>query len=96
MSVGLAKDLQYPLYPNNKVTHRKSKKLQTRGSEWNNAAIEVKKGRKEGKENSYPFIHPAPGLHQFPSPSQPKGKNENKGENGVHAERKKENKKNQE
>ena len=39
--VGLAKDVAYPLksllFSSNKVTSRKSKKLWTKGPEWNNA-----------------------------------------------------------
>ena len=54
--VGLAEDLAYPLKPllfsSNKVTSRKSKKLWTKGPEWNNAAYEEKK-------KYHYFTHPA-------------------------------------
>ena len=45
--VRLTEDVAYPLKPplfsSNKVTSRKSKKLWTKGFEWNNAAYEKKK-----------------------------------------------------
>ena len=54
--VGLTKDTAYPLTPSlfssNKVTSRKSKKLWTKGPEWNNAAYEE-------KEKYHYFTHPA-------------------------------------
>ena len=54
--VGLAKNVAYPLKPpffsSNKVTSRKSKKLWTKGPEWNNAAYEE-------KEKNHHFTRPA-------------------------------------
>ena len=54
--VGLAEDIAYPLKPpffsSNKVKSRKSKKLWTKGPEWNNAAYEE-------KEKYHYFTHPA-------------------------------------
>ena len=52
-----------PLFSSNKVTFRKSKKLWTKGPEWNNPAY-------EGKEKSHYFMH-----HQFPFLFQLKRKN---------------------
>ena len=54
--VGLAKNVAYalkpPLFPNKKVTSWTSKKLWTKGSEWNNAAYEE-------KEKYHYFTHSA-------------------------------------
>ena len=80
---GLQNTIQYPLnplYPNNKVLHKKSKKLKPNNLGWNNTANEVKK--KKGRKRK--FLH---FTHPIQSPSQPKGKNagtkEKKGWDGI-------------
>ena len=56
----------------------KARSYKPKSIEWNKSAIEVKK--KKGRKRKFlPFHTPSTGPHQFQSPSQPKGKNENKG-----------------
>ena len=62
---GTREDIAYPLKPtslSNKVTSRKSKKLWTKGPEWNNVAYEEKKYHyfthpAQDATNSYPYLN---------------------------------------
>ena len=57
---------------------RKARNYKPKSFEWNNSAIEVKK--KRGRKRKFLSFHtPSTGPHQLQFPSQPNGKNGNKG-----------------